>query len=80
MSTRDFILGQFRLVAEQHNKRLGSLSDSLPLLDCGLDSLCIAIVVANLDDELGLDPFDAANVDIPVTVGDFIRLYENAVT
>ena len=45
----------------------------------GLDSLCIAILVANLEDELELDPFAAGDeVAIPVTLGDFIRLYENA--
>ena len=53
---------------------------ALPLLESGLDSLCVAIIVANLDDELGLDPFAAGNVDMPVTLGDFIRLYEHATT
>ncbi len=74
---RDFILDQVRLVASQQKKQLAPLSDSLPLLESGLDSLCIAIIVANLDDELGLDPFAAGNVDMPVTLGDFIRLYEH---
>ncbi len=74
---RAFILEQIRLVAAQQKKQLAPLSDSLPLLESGLDSLCIAIIVANLDDELGLDPFAAGNVDMPVTVGDFIRLYEH---
>jgi hypothetical protein len=44
-----------------------------------LDSLCIAVLVATLDDELGLDPFASDDdVGFPVTVGDFIRRYENA--
>lgn len=76
-SVRPFIIDQIKLVASQQHKPLAPLSDSLPLLESGLDSLCIAILVANLDDELGLDPFAAGNVDMPVTLGDFIRLYEN---
>jgi hypothetical protein len=74
---RPFIIDQIKLVADQQHKPLAPLSDTLPLLESGLDSLCIAILVANLDDELGLDPFAAGNVDMPVTLGDFIRLYEN---
>lgn len=74
---RGFILGQVQSVARQQKKTLAPLSDELPLLESGLDSLCIAIIVANLDDELGLDPFASGTVDMPVTLGDFIRLYEH---
>jgi hypothetical protein len=57
---------------------LKPLTDDLPLLESGLDSLCLAVLVANLDDQLGLDPFGAdGNVDFPVTIGDFIGLYES---
>jgi hypothetical protein len=73
---RTFILWQVAAVAAQQGKNLAPLSDSLPLLESGLDSLCIAIIVANLDDELGLDPFASGNI-MPVTLGDFIGLYEN---
>jgi acyl carrier protein len=60
---------------------LAPLSDDLALLDSGLDSLCIAIVVARLEDMLGVDPFGAIeDAHVLVTVGDFIRLYENATT
>ena len=49
------------------------------LLKSGLNSLCVAILVANLEDELGVDPFGSGDdVQMPVTVGDFIRVYENA--
>jgi hypothetical protein len=41
--------------------------------------LCFAIIVARLEDEIGVDPFSTDdNIDFPVTVGDFITLYENA--
>jgi hypothetical protein len=57
---------------------LKPLTDDLPLLESGLDSLCLAVLVANLDDQLELDPFGAdGNVDFPVTIGDFIGLYES---
>jgi acyl carrier protein len=65
-------------IGEQQGKALRPLTDSLPLLDSGLDSLCIAIIVATLDDELGLDPFSTADTDFPVTVGDFIGAYDTA--
>jgi hypothetical protein len=81
MSTRTIILEEFVRIAEQQKKTLAPLSDDLQLLDSGLDSLCVAILVASLDDRLGLDPFSGeGEVRIPVTIGDFIELYENAST
>lgn len=66
-------------VAHEQHKELAALSDDLGLLETGLDSLCLAVIVARLDDTLGLDPFDSEEkVEFPVTVGDFVKLYENA--
>jgi hypothetical protein len=79
MPLREMIGAEFARVAAEHDKTLAPLSDELPLLDMGLDSLCFAIVVARLEDALGIDPFgSAAEVEFPVTFGDFIRLYEDA--
>ena len=79
MPVRSTIIGQIQRIAEQQKKRLAPLTDGLPLLESGLDSLCIAILVANLDDQLGLDPFGGSDdIAFPVTLGDFIKLYENA--
>jgi acyl carrier protein len=79
VSIRSTIIAQITDVAEQQERHLPPLADDLPLLDSGLDSLCMAILVAKLDDTLGLDPFSAENFDaFPRTVGDFIRVYENA--
>ena len=75
---RSVILDQITIIASQQRKELVPLTDSVPLLDSGLDSLCLAILVAHLEDETGLDPFSAGNAAIPVTLGDFIALYENA--
>ncbi len=78
-TTRFVILNSLERIALQQSKRLQPLHDDLPLLDTGLDSLCIAILVAVLDDELGIDPFSSGDeVAFPVTVGDFIALYEHA--
>ena len=55
------------------------MSDDLGLEESGLDSLCLAIIVARLEDELGFDPFGSdEDTELPVTVGDFIRFYEDA--
>lgn len=79
MSVRSTVIEQIERVAEQQRKTLAPLRDELPLLESGLDSLCIAIIVASLDDELGLDPLsNGDDTLLPVTVGDFVRLYENA--
>jgi acyl carrier protein len=81
VSIRAKIVSVFTEVAAEQDKVLRSLSDESGLLECGLDSLCFAIIVARLEDELNLDPFSDADVPgFPVTVGDFIRLYENAAT
>jgi acyl carrier protein len=79
MSVRAAVLAQFEQVAREQNKTLAPLSDDLALLDSGLDSLCFAIIVARLEDTLGLDPFTAKeDLEFPVTVGDFVKFYEDA--
>lgn len=81
MSVRLNIMNEMKQVAEEQNKPLAPLVDDLQLLDSGLDSLCFAIIVARLEDSLGVDPFSAAaaeDAQFPVTVGDFISFYENA--
>ncbi len=77
MALRTLIEDQMRLVASEQHKTLAPLSDELVLLDSGLDSLCFAIVVARLEDELGCDPFATSeDVFFPVTFGDFVRFYD----
>jgi hypothetical protein len=80
MSVRSKILDQFKQVAHEQDRRLGPLSDEVPLLDSGLDSLCFAIIVSRLETVLGVDPFSAnEDAPFPVHLGEFIRFYENAV-
>jgi acyl carrier protein len=79
MSMSSEIAALFADVAREQNKTLAPLSDDLGLLETGLDSLCFAIVVARLEDRFGVDPFSAEDeIEFPVTVGDFVRLYANA--
>ena len=77
MSLKAVIESEMRSVAAEHGKTLAPLSDDMVLLDSGLDSLCFAIVVAKLEDELGCDPFATSDdVEFPVTFGDFVRFYD----
>jgi len=79
MSIRSTVLARFAEVAKEQSKNLAPLSDDLALLDSGLDSLCFAIIVARLEDTLGFDPFSVREeLEFPVTVGDFVKLYEDA--
>jgi acyl carrier protein len=71
------ISAKFREVAAAQEKTMAPLTDDLVLLESGLDSLCFAIIVATLEDELGYDPFtEAEDVFFPVTFGDFVKFYE----
>lgn len=77
MSVRSTITSQFQQVAAEQERKLSALTDDLKLIDCGLDSLSFAIIVARLEDSLGVDPFNSEQaVDFPVTFGDFVKLYE----
>ncbi|MCC3247195.1 phosphopantetheine-binding protein [Methylocystis sp. WRRC1] len=78
MSVRLTVFSIMKEVAAEQDKKLAPLDDDLVLANSGLDSLCFAIIVARLEDELGLDPFTASEeVYFPVTLGDFVALYEH---
>ena len=79
MDMRVVILTAIDAVATEQEKALKPLTDDLVLLESGLDSLCFAILVTRLEDEIGFDPFTLADdVYFPVTLGDFIRFYDDA--
>jgi acyl carrier protein len=79
MSIENIVRAEFEQVAREQEKVLSGLSDDTVLLDSGLDSLCFAIIVARLEDRLGVDPFTASeDVYFPVTLGDFINFYSDA--
>lgn len=79
MSIRGTVVSEIERIAEQQQKKLSPLGDESVLLETGLDSLCFAILVARLEDRLGVDPFSLTDdIRFPVTLGDFVNLYEDA--
>jgi hypothetical protein len=79
MSIRSEVISQFNQVAREQSKNLAPLTDNLHLIDCGLDSLCFAIIVARLEDALEIDALSASDdTAFPVTLGEFVKFYENA--
>jgi len=79
MSIRSTVFLQIEEIARDNGVAPPDLTDDLPLMDSGLDSLALAILVARLEEVLGLDPFTESD-DFPdlVTVGDFVRFYEKS--
>jgi acyl carrier protein len=78
MLARAEIIAVIEEVATEQGRDL-ALTDELGLIDTGLDSLCLAIIVARLEDRLGFDPFTTADdAKFPTTVGSFIKFYETS--
>jgi len=78
MSVRSRIFAAIQQIAEEQKVTLPPLQDDLSLHDTGFDSLAFAILVARLEDDLGIDPFTIAeDAAFPSTVGEFVRVYEN---
>ncbi|MFN0264049.1 phosphopantetheine-binding protein [Tepidamorphus sp. 3E244] len=80
MTTRLTVFQLIEEIAADQNKQIAPLSDDLVLIESGLDSLCFAILVARLEDQLGIDPFTASEeAYFPETLGDFVRSYDQAI-
>ncbi len=78
MSVKLTIMEEMTQVAREQGRILAPLRDDLVLADCGLDSLGFAVLVARLEDTLGVDPFTAAeDAFFPLTFGDFVKVYEH---
>jgi acyl carrier protein len=79
MTVKLTIMSEMQKIAQEQEKELAPLSDDLVLLESGFDSLCFAVLVARLEDQLGLDPFTRSDdTTFPLTLGDLVRVYENA--
>ena len=79
MNVREEVIAQFMQTAQDHGRQLAPLHDELALLESGLDSIGFAIVVARLESALGVDPFSSDDFgSLPMTLGGFIKCYENA--
>ena len=74
---RDIILGTLEQVFIEEEIPCPEFTDSLVLLESGLDSLAFAVLVAKLEKLLGFDPFlvDTAAY-YPRTLGEFVAYYE----
>ena len=78
MSVRLRIISAMQQIATEQQVTLPPLTDDLSLHETGFDSLGFAILVARLEDDLGIDPFTISeDAAFPLTVGDFVRAYEN---
>src|SRR5471032_890449 len=78
MSVRLRIISAMQQIAGEQKVALPPLEDDLSLHETGFDSLGFAVLVARLEDDLGVDPFTIAeDAAFPLTVGDFIKAYEN---
>ena len=79
MSVMDVVKAEMTRVAQEQNRPLAPLTDDLVLLESGLDSLSFAILVAGLEDKLGVDPFTGREArEFPATLADFARCYQDA--
>ena len=78
MSVALRIVSVMQQIAKDQQITLPPLNDDVLLHETGFDSLAFAILVARLEDDLGIDPFTISeDADFPLTVGDFIKAYEN---
>lgn len=79
MSYREKIIDVFHQVMDDNSLdlKVDELSDETVLLESGLDSLGFAILVAQLEIELDLDPFLLMDEPVyPTTFGEFIAVYD----
>ncbi len=80
MSTFAVIERQIQIIAKVQGKHIAPLTGGLVLLDSGLDSMSLAILVGRLEDELGVDPFaEADDQAFPTTLGDLVTFYDRAI-
>ncbi|ADT67397.1 MULTISPECIES: hypothetical protein [unclassified Pseudoalteromonas] len=78
---RAVILEKFNEALEQTDKEktYTDIKDDQVLLETELDSLGFAILVALLEEELDIDPFQIMDEPVyPRTFGEFVAIYERA--
>lgn len=79
ITIRETISATFsRVFLEQaEGASLPLLSDDLVLLESGLDSMGFAVLVVELEEVLGYDPFSISEEAFyPSTFGEFVSFYE----
>lgn len=76
---RDTIKSTFTKVFSEQTEgaSLPSITDDLVLLESGLDSMGFAVLVVELEEILGYDPFSISEEPFyPSTFGQFVSFYE----
>lgn len=75
---RETVVAAMQTVAEEQGKKLAdTIGEETVLLDSGLDSLAFAVLVAQLEEELGYDPFLIMSEPVyPRTLAEFLDVYE----
>jgi len=79
ITIRDTISATFSRVFIEQAEGASSplLSDDLVLLESGLDSMGFAVLVVELEEILGYDPFSISEESFyPSTFGEFVSFYE----
>ena len=76
-NVREVIIEGIQRIADENDlELLPTLDDNSVLLESGLDSLGFAMLVADLESSLGIDPFVAMDEPVyPNTLGEFIEIY-----
>jgi acyl carrier protein len=74
------ILQALTQVAQIANCQLiDNINNDTVLLQSGLDSLGFAMLVAQLEEDLGMDPFSEMQIAVyPRTFGEFVQIYQQA--
>lgn len=80
MDIEQHIRDSLQHVAEIANCQLiNPITDTTVLLQSGLDSLGFAMLVAQLEETLGIDPFSQMTLAVyPTTFADFVSIYRQA--
>ena len=77
MTIRDQIISSFSELLMEETGQCIELEDSIQILDSGLDSLGLAILIVRLESQIGFDPFTISEIAVyPRTIGEFIKFYE----
>lgn len=70
-------LAQVAIIA--NCKLIENISDDTVLLQSGLDSLGFAMLVAQLEEDLDIDPFSQMQIAVyPRTFAEFVSIYQQA--
>ncbi|MEW5681728.1 MAG: acyl carrier protein [Pseudomonadota bacterium] len=80
MNIEQQIKDSLNQVAQLANCELiADINNDTVLLQSGLDSLGFAMLVAQLEEELGIDPFSQMQIAVyPRTFGEFVSIYQQA--